>query len=98
MRTRLRELRIFEGVTCSLELAFLRTGQMQQAKRRLDGEPVGDDGFMHVAVPHRNVVDAAVVPSALGVNPSLTIAAVAESIADRLIHGAGTESLADRLA
>ena len=44
------------------------------------------------------VVDAAVIPSALGVNPSLTIAAVAESIADRLIHGAGTESLADRLA
>ena len=44
------------------------------------------------------VVDAAVVPSALGVNPSLTIAAVAESIADRLIRGQGTESLADRLA
>jgi choline dehydrogenase-like flavoprotein len=44
------------------------------------------------------VVDAAVIPSALGVNPSLTIAAVAESIADRLIRGQGTESLADRLA
>jgi cholesterol oxidase len=44
------------------------------------------------------VVDAAVIPSALGVNPSLTIAAVAESIADRLIHGQGTESLASRLA
>jgi len=44
------------------------------------------------------VVDAAVIPSALGVNPSLTIAAIAESIADRLIRGAGTESLADRLA
>ncbi|MDB4935930.1 MAG: family oxidoreductase [Labilithrix sp.] len=44
------------------------------------------------------VVDAAVIPSALGVNPSLTIAAVAESIADRLIRGAGTEALADRLA
>ena len=44
------------------------------------------------------VVDAAVIPSALGVNPSLTIAAVAESIADRLIRGQGTESLAERLA
>jgi cholesterol oxidase len=44
------------------------------------------------------VVDAAVIPSALGVNPSLTIAAVAESIADRLIRGQGTESMADRLA
>ena len=44
------------------------------------------------------VVDAAVIPSALGVNPSLTIAAVAESIANRLIRGQGTEALADRLA
>jgi cholesterol oxidase len=44
------------------------------------------------------VVDAAIIPSALGVNPSLTIAAVAESIADRLIRGSGTESLASRLA
>jgi hypothetical protein len=31
------------------------------------------------------------------VNPSLTIAAVAESIADRLIAGRGTERLVDRL-
>ena len=44
------------------------------------------------------VVDASVIPAALGVNPSLTIAAVAESIADRLIRGAGTEPLAARLA
>jgi len=43
------------------------------------------------------VVDAAVIPSALGVNPSLTIAAVAERIADALVRGAGTESLASRL-
>ena len=44
------------------------------------------------------VVDAGIVPSALGANPSLTIAAVAEAIADRLVHGRGTESLSDRLA
>ena len=44
------------------------------------------------------VIDGAMIPSALGVNPSLTIAAVAESIADRLIRGQGTESLATRLA
>ncbi len=43
------------------------------------------------------VVDGSIIPSALGVNPSLTIAAVAESIADRLIRGEGTTSLADRL-
>ena len=47
--------------------------------------------------PNLFVVDAAIVPSALGVNPSLTIAAVAESIADRLVRGVGTRSLADRL-
>lgn len=44
------------------------------------------------------VVDASIIPSALGVNPSLTIAAVAESIADRLLRGDGTSSLADRLS
>jgi cholesterol oxidase len=43
------------------------------------------------------VIDGAMIPSALGVNPSLTIAAVAESIADRLIQGDGTESLLGRL-
>jgi cholesterol oxidase len=48
--------------------------------------------------PNLFVVDGAIVPSALGVNPSLTIAAVAELIADRLIRGDGTRSLADRLS
>ncbi len=43
------------------------------------------------------VVDAAVIPSALAANPSLTIAAVAESIADRLVRGQGLTALKDRL-
>jgi choline dehydrogenase-like flavoprotein len=47
--------------------------------------------------PNLFVIDGAIVPSALGVNPSLTIAAVAESIADRLLAGKGTRSLRDRL-
>lgn len=48
--------------------------------------------------PNLFVVDGATVPSALGVNPSLTIAAVAELVADRLVRGVGTVRLADRLA
>jgi choline dehydrogenase-like flavoprotein len=47
--------------------------------------------------PDLFVVDGAVIPSALGVNPSLTIAAVAERIADRLVRGEGGRRLVDRL-
>jgi choline dehydrogenase-like flavoprotein len=48
--------------------------------------------------PNLFVIDGAILPSALGVNPSLTIAAVAESIADAVINGRETQSLRDRLA
>ncbi len=47
--------------------------------------------------PNLFVVDSAAIPSSLGVNPSLTVAAVAESIAERLTRGLSTRSLATRL-
>jgi len=43
------------------------------------------------------VIDGSVIPSALGVHPSLTISAVAESIWDRILSG-DEESIEDRLA
>ena len=47
--------------------------------------------------PNLFVIDSAIVPSAIGANPSLTIAAVAESIADRLVRGDGLRALKDRV-
>jgi len=44
------------------------------------------------------VIDGGIIPSALGVNPSLTIAAVAERITDAIIKGTGTTSLDARLS
>ena len=50
------------------------------------------------ANPDLFVVDGSIIPSALGVNPSLTIAAIAESIADRLVRGDGMRPLLERLS
>jgi cholesterol oxidase len=72
-------------------------GGCRMAER--DGLATGVVDPFGEALNNRNlfVVDGAIVPSALGVNPSLTIAALAEAIAERLITGEGTESLASRL-
>lgn len=61
-----------------------------------------DDGVVNDAGEvwgNRNlfVIDGAIIPGALCANPSLTIAAVAEAIAARLVTGEGIESLEDRL-
>ncbi len=48
-----------------------------------DGEVFGHPGLF--------VTDGAAIPTALGVNPSLTIAAVAERMAARMVSGLGTK-------
>jgi cholesterol oxidase len=70
--------------------------RMTERDGRFDG--VVDALGESLTNPNLFVVDGAVIPAALGVNPSLTIAAVAESIADRLVNGRGTKALSDRLA
>ncbi len=64
---------------------------------REDPSGVVDDCGEALNNPNLFVVDGAIVPSALGANPSLSIAALAESIADRLVFGDGTRSLRERL-
>ena len=73
-------------------------GGCRMAESESDADGVVDPNGESFYNPNLFVVDGAMIPSALGVNPSLTIAAVAESIAARLIEGDGTKSLAERLA
>lgn len=72
-------------------------GGCRMTTRGEDASGVIDENGESLTNPNLFVVDGAAIPSALGVNPSLTIAAVAESIADRLIRGVATASLATRL-
>lgn len=61
-------------------------------------EGIVDANGEHFRNPGLFVVDSAIIPSGLAANPTLTIAAVAESIAERLIDGAGMRSLERRLS
>jgi choline dehydrogenase-like flavoprotein len=72
-------------------------GGCRMAERADPSEGVVDPFGESPANENLFVLDAAVVPSALGVNPSLTIAAVAELVADRLVRGDGTKPLRERL-
>ena len=70
-------------------------GGVRMASEATQG--VIDENAESFSNPNLFVIDSAMIPSALGANPSLTIAAVAESIADRLIRGVGMRSLGARL-
>ena len=97
--------RIYEALGGEMFLDSYRKDGTVNTAHPLGGCPMGEVGSSGVVDlcgelfnnPNLFVIDGACIPSALGVNPSLTIAAVAESIADRLIRGDGTTSLADRL-
>jgi len=66
----------------------------------LGGCPMGDDAASSVVRHHGEVwrypdlfvADGAAIPSALSVNPSLTIAALAERVAFRILHGHDLEA------
>ncbi len=100
--------RIYEALGGELYLDGYRKDGVVNSSHPLGGCRMADFGEAEVGVvdpngeaftnPNLFVVDGGIIPSALGVNPSLTIAAVAERIADRLITGEETASLAERLA
>jgi choline dehydrogenase-like flavoprotein len=67
-------------------MAFHPLGTARMAARAADGV-VGPDGTVHGA-PGLHVCDGAAVPGPLGVNPQLTIMALATRLADRLLEEA----------
>ena len=98
--------RIYDALGGEMFLDAYRKDGTVSTSHPLGGCPMADDVAQGVVDPHGEVfgnpdlfvVDGAIIPGALGVNPTLTIAAVAESIAKRLIDGDGTTDLATRLA
>lgn len=98
--------RIYDALGGEIFLDNYRKDGTVNTSHPLGGCRMADEATEGVVNPfgesfgNRNlfVMDGAIVPSALGVNPSLTIAAVAEHLVDRLIRGDGTVPLLDRLA
>lgn len=99
--------RIYEALGGEMFLDSYRKDGTVSTSHPLGGCRMGERGGTagvvdafgeHLRNPNLFVMDSAVIPSALGVNPSLTIAAVAELVAERLVAGQGTTKLADRLA
>ncbi len=97
--------KIYEALGGEMYLDGYRKEGTVHTAHPLGGARMGGDATQGVidenaesfSNPNLFVIDSAMIPSALGANPSLTIAAVAESISDRLIRGVGMRSLAARL-
>ena len=98
--------RIYEALGGHLYLDGYRKEGTVHTAHPLGGARMASEASLGVVDPNGEsfsnpnlfVVDSAMIPSALGANPSLTIAAVAESIADRLVKGEGMRSLRERLS
>lgn len=98
--------RIYEALGGELFADGYRTDGTVNSSHPLGACPMASDPAHGIVDPggecFRNdnlfVMDGSVVPGALGVNPSLTIAAVAERCARRLVMGDGTQPLLDRLS
>ena len=97
--------RIYESLGGELFADSYRTRGTVNTSHPLGGCPIGDDPTTGIVDGQGEVfgnrglfvLDGAIVPGALGVNPSLTIAALAERACARLIGGDGTDSVAERL-
>lgn len=98
--------RIYEALGGEMFADGYRTDGTVNSSHPLGACPMADDPNHGIVDPggecFRNpglfVMDGSIVPGALGVNPSITIAAVAERCARRLIEGRGTASILDRLS
>ncbi len=98
--------RIYEALGGEMFADGYRTEGTVNSSHPLGACPMADDaahgivdaGGESFRNPNLFIVDGSIIPGALGVNPSLTIAAVAEGCARRLVQGDGTKSLHERLS
>lgn len=98
--------RIYESLGGEMFADGYRTDGTVNSSHPLAACPMAEDAAYGIVDPggecFRNdnlfVMDGSVMPGALGVNPSLSIAAVAERCARRLITGERTKPLLERLS
>lgn len=98
--------RIYESLGGEMFADGYRTDGTVNSSHPLGACPMAEDAAHGIVDPGGEcfgndnlfVMDGSVLPGALGVNPSLSIAAVAERCARRLITGAQTKPLLERLS